>query len=205
MTTKQPVAFYELTAGSLFGPPVTWDLGCPRRSPPADGPVCERSALTLAMPRFFLLRHLGSFTWQPCWLRTWLSYPTGAFGGLRRRAELTRRRSAANPCQAPSAQHGQIYRQPKFFMAHWQGRIWAGISVQPKGSCSWNASLNLLSFPIYRGLYGGGVTWHRAAWELRFVHRRTDWHRCFQWHTVDVTLLLCLSMWPAQWLVLYQL
>lgn len=76
-TTKQPVVFYELTTGTLSQPPVTWDLGCPQRSPPADPPVCERSGPSSAMPRFFLLRHLAPFTRQPCWLKTGHPYPTG--------------------------------------------------------------------------------------------------------------------------------
>lgn len=40
-TTKQPIVFYELTTGTLSQPPITWDLGCPQYSPPADLPVCR--------------------------------------------------------------------------------------------------------------------------------------------------------------------
>lgn len=51
-------------------------LAAPSNPLPPILPICERSRLGSAMPRFFLLRHLAPFTHQPCWPKTGPPIPT---------------------------------------------------------------------------------------------------------------------------------
>ena len=80
-TTKQPIVFYELTTGTLSQPPVTWDLGCPQPSPPADPPLCIQSGPSSAMPWFSLFRHLAPFTCQTLLAQNRAPLPDSVFEG----------------------------------------------------------------------------------------------------------------------------
>lgn len=148
---NNPSSFMNSPLGHCPSRPSPGILAAPSDPLPPIPQYVNGAGPSSAMPRFFLLRHLAPFTRQPCWLKTGHPYPTGLLevsgcrGGERTGLGGGQRPTRVRPHQLSVG----IYKGSRHLS--WPAGFWrtqAGISAQPKASCSRNASLHPLSFLI---------------------------------------------------------